>query len=224
MRYPCLVLDHDDTVVNSTATVHYPCFCEYTAKYFPQAKRYTLEEYLLKNFDPGVYEFFHGEIGMDEAQMRHEQEYWHAYVQNHVPRAYDGMRELLWEYTRRGGRICVVSHSIEQNIRRDYRENGLPEPELIYGWEVPREKRKPRPDALYDIMARLGFARKELLVLDDLKPGYDMAAEAGVAFAAALWSGGVAQITDFMRKNAAHAFDTVGDFGAFLLDGKEEAT
>ena len=45
MTYPCLVLDHDDTVVNSTATVHYPCFAEYTAKFFPKAKRYTLEEY-----------------------------------------------------------------------------------------------------------------------------------------------------------------------------------
>ena len=43
MTYPCLVLDHDDTVVNSTATVHYPCFAEYTAKFFPKAKRYTLE-------------------------------------------------------------------------------------------------------------------------------------------------------------------------------------
>ena len=62
MTYPCLVLDHDDTVVNSTATVHYPCFAEYTAKFFPKAKRYTLEEYVLKNFDPGVYDFFHGEV------------------------------------------------------------------------------------------------------------------------------------------------------------------
>ena len=73
MTYPCLVLDHDDTVVNSTATVHYPCFAEYTAKFFPKAKRYTLEEYVLKNFDPGVYDFFHGEVGMTEEDMKHEQ-------------------------------------------------------------------------------------------------------------------------------------------------------
>lgn len=222
MRYPCLVLDHDDTVVDSTATVHYPCFCEYTAQFFPEAKRYTLEEYLLKNFEPGVYEFFHGEIGMSEAQMRHEQEYWHAYVQRHVPRAYAGMREILREYVRRGGTICVVSHSFAQNILRDYRENDLPEPRLVYGWEVPREKRKPQPDALYDIMEKLHFQKEELLVLDDLKPGFDMARTANVAFAAALWSGGVAQIADFMRENAAHAFETVEAFGAYLLGEGEE--
>ena len=29
LKFPCLVLDHDDTTVNSTATVHYPSFVEY---------------------------------------------------------------------------------------------------------------------------------------------------------------------------------------------------
>jgi len=43
LKYPCLVLDHDDTTVNSTATVHYPCFVEYMAKYFPHVHM-TLEE------------------------------------------------------------------------------------------------------------------------------------------------------------------------------------
>ena len=28
LRYSCLVLDHDDTVVDSIATVHYPSFLE----------------------------------------------------------------------------------------------------------------------------------------------------------------------------------------------------
>ena len=175
MKFPCLVLDHDDTVVNSTATVHFPCFAEYTAKFFPKAKRYTLEEYILKNFSPGVYEFFHGEVGMTEDDMKHEQAYWHEYVQHHVPQAYAGMRELLWDYVNAGGTICVVSHSLSPNILRDYRENGLPEPELVYGWEVPKERRKPQPYALFDIMEKLHFAPGEMLVLDDLKPGYDMA-------------------------------------------------
>lgn len=104
MTYPCLVLDHDDTVVNSTATVHYPCFAEYTAKFFPKAKRYTLEEYVLKNFDPGVYDFFHGEVGMTEEDMKHEQAYWHEYVQHHVPQVYDGMRDILWDYVHAAAR------------------------------------------------------------------------------------------------------------------------
>ena len=221
MKFPCLVLDHDDTVVNSTATVHFPCFAEYTAKFFPKAKRYTLEEYILKNFSPGVYEFFRGEVGMTEDDMKHEQDYWHEYVQHHVPQAYAGMRELLWDYVNAGGTICVVSHSLSPNILRDYRENGLPEPKFVYGWEVPKERRKPQPYALFDIMEKLHFAPGEMLVLDDLKPGYDMARAANVPFAAALWSNDIPEIEAFMRGNCGLCFKTVAQFRDYLFSGKE---
>ena len=46
MRYKCLVFDHDDTVVDSTATIHYPCFVEYTRTRYP-GKTCTLEEYFI---------------------------------------------------------------------------------------------------------------------------------------------------------------------------------
>ena len=52
MRYKCLVFDHDDTVVNSTATIHHPCFEQYLRLRYP-GRHCTLEEYFLKNFDPG---------------------------------------------------------------------------------------------------------------------------------------------------------------------------
>ena len=169
MRYPCLVVDHDDTVVNSTATVHYPCFVEYTGIYHPEV-HYTLEEYIKYNFDPGVVAFFCDIIGMSRAETEREQLYWNDYVQHHVPQAYDGMRELLWRHKEQGGVLCVVSHSYTQNILRDYRENGLPEPDLVFGWESPASERKPSPYPLEQIMKRFGFSRSELLMLDDLKP------------------------------------------------------
>ena len=147
MKYPCLVMDHDDTVVNSTATVHFPCFAQFTAEYYPDY-RCTLEEYFIKNFDPGVVAFFRDDVGMSEDMMRFEQAYWNDFVQGHVPQVYPGMAEILWEQKRRGGALCVVSHSYGRNILRDYRENGLPEPDMVFGWEMPAEKRKPRPDAL----------------------------------------------------------------------------
>ena len=120
LKYPCLVLDHDDTTVNSTATVHYPCFVEYMGKYFPDVHM-TLEEYFLYNFDPGVVELFTKICGMTWDQMLDEERYWKEYVKHHVPKAYPGIREILLEQKKRGGKICVVSHSFSENIRRDYR-------------------------------------------------------------------------------------------------------
>ena len=217
MKYPCLVVDHDDTVVNSTATVHYPCFVQYCAEYFPHY-RCTLEDYFIKNFHPGVVAFFRDDVGMTDAEMRHEQEYWNAYVQDHVPTVYPGMAEILWEQKRRGGKLCVVSHSYGRNILRDYRENGLPEPDLVFGWEYPPEQRKPKPYALHEIMRTCGFAPGELLMLGDLKPGYDMARACGVDFAAAGWANDIPEIEGFMRENCDLYFKTVPELRAYLFD------
>ena len=215
MRYPCLVVDHDDTVVNSTATVHYPCFVEYTEKFFPHY-HCTLEEYFIKNFDPGVIAFFRDEVGMTHEQMLEEQVYWNAFVQGHVPQAYPGIAEILWRHKREGGLLCVISHSYRQNILRDYRENGLPEPDDVYGWECPPDRRKPSPWPLEQIMQTHGLRPDQLVVLDDLKPGFDMAKAAGVPFAAAGWANDIPEIERFMRHNCDYYFKTVQAFGEWL--------
>ena len=217
MFYPCLVVDHDDTVVNSTATVHYPCFVQYCEEYFPDY-HCTLEHYFVQNFHPGVVSFFRDDVGMSDAQMKHEQAYWNAYVQDHVPQVYPGMAEILWEQKRRGGKLCVISHSYSKNILRDYRENGLPEPDMVFGWEVPVERRKPKPDALYEIMERWQLQPHEILMLDDLKPGYDMALACGVDFAAAGWANDIPEIEGFMRQSCARYFKTVPELRDYLFD------
>lgn len=215
MKYKCLVFDHDDTVVNSTATIHHPCFVEYTAERYP-GKKCTLEEYFIKNFDPGFLEFCQEEYGMSDADILDETEYWRAYVENHIPLAYPGIKEIMEAQKAEGGLICVVSHSFDHNIYRDYKANSLPEPDAVYGWERPLEERKPAAFPLEDIMRRFSLKPSDLLMIDDLKPGYDMAAKYGVEFAAVGWSSDVPEIERFMRRNCRNYFKTVAEFAEFL--------
>ena len=217
MKYKCLVLDHDDTVVSSTATIHYPCFIEYLEKYYPHlVKNYTLESYFVKNFHPGVVELFTDEIGMNADELRHEEEYWRSYVKNHIPTAYDGIGEIIADFKRRGGIVAVDSHSYTEYIVRDYEHNSLPSPDVIYGWDIPKHKRKPAPDTLFELMEKYFLSPREILVVDDLKPGYDMARAAGVDFAAAGWAYDVPEIADFMRKNCDFYLSRVEDLKKIL--------
>ena len=62
------------------------------------------------------------------------------------------------------------------------------------------------------------MAPEQLLVVDDLKPGMDMANAAGVPFAAAGWSSDIPEIESFMRKNCALYFKTVEELRAYLFD------
>ena len=68
MRFRCLVMDHDDTTVNSTATIHFPSFLAYLKLVRPEAS-YTLEDYFRKNFDPGIMALFTGELGFSEQEL-----------------------------------------------------------------------------------------------------------------------------------------------------------
>ena len=132
MRYQCLVLDHDDTVVDSTASVHYPAFMETLRRLRPgKWESLTLEEYFLYNFEPGFAEFCRDILGFTAEEDAEQGRAWEHYVAGHVPKAYPGMKEFLWRCREAGIRLCVVSHSLKENILRDWRENGLPEPEFV---------------------------------------------------------------------------------------------
>lgn len=205
MKYKCLVLDHDDTVVDSSASIHYPSFVEYLKIARPHlADKYTVEEYFEKNFEPGILELFTEEIGLSESELAEEEVFWREYVKNHIPNAYAGMAEIIADFKAAGGIVVVDSHSLTENIVRDYKANGLPMPDYIYGWDIPKEMRKPSPGTILDLMERFNLQREDILVVDDLKPGYDMARAAGVHIAAAAWAHNVRGIADFMKANCEY--------------------
>ena len=215
MKYRCLILDHDDTVVNSTATVHYPSFVEYMKIYRPGV-RYTLEEYFRYNSDPGVVPFFRDMVGLDDEELKREELFWKAYAESHIPEAFPGIRDLLWKYKDEGGIIAVVSHSFRHNILRDYAENDLPYPDAIYGWDEPADERKPAPYPVLDVLKRFSLSPSDVLVVDDLKPGSVMAGSAHVPFAAAGWANDVPEIETYMRAHSDFYFKTVRDFSEFM--------
>lgn len=218
MKYKCLVLDHDDTVVGSTAEIHFPCFVEYLKITRPHLVcEWDLKTYLIKNFHPGITSILRDELMMDDAEIKREIDFWAAYVENHIPTAYEGIGDIISEFRARGGIIAVDSHSLMKYIKRDFDYNKLPTPDIIYSWDLPEEQRKPSPYTLFDLMKKYGLSREEIIVVDDLKPGYDMARAAGVDFAAAGWAYDVAEIEDFMRKNCDYYLKQVSELHEILF-------
>ena len=216
MKYKCLVLDHDDTVVDSTASIHYPAFLEALRIMRPGAT-ISLEDYFRDNFAPGFIEMCKQRYDMTEDELEIEVEIWKKYVENHTALAYPGMKQIIEKFRKKGGKICVVSHSYDFNIRRDYEANDLPMPDMIFGWECPPEQRKPYTYALEKIAKEYGIMPQEMLMVDDLKPGYDMAKSYGVPFVGAGWPNDIPEIRSFMEKNSDYYFTKVSDFEKFLF-------
>lgn len=216
MKYKCLILDHDDTVVNSTATIHHPAFLE-ALKIMRPGVTISLEDYFRENFHPGFMEYCTEKLHMTEAEMEQEVGLWKNYVENHVPKAYDGIREIIERQKAEGGIVCVISHSYDFNIRRDYEVNQLLQPDMVFGWECPPKHRKPSTYGLEQIAGKYGLKPEEMVVVDDLKPGYDMARAFGCTFVGAGWSNDVLEIREFMKKNSDVYFTRVEELADFLF-------
>ena len=216
LKYRCLVLDHDDTVMDSTRLIHHPAFQVFLQQVRPGVS-VSLAEYFRMNFHPGFLEYCEGTLGLTDAELDREMEVWTDYVATHVPRAFPGMKVLMEEQKARGGQIAVISHSLRANILRDFRANGLSEPSMVFGWDLPRPQRKPAPFALDRLMAAMDLSPEDMLVVDDLKPGYDMAKQRRVPFAAAGWAYDVPEIRSFMRTNTPLYFDTTEGLYRYLF-------
>jgi phosphoglycolate phosphatase/pyrophosphatase PpaX len=160
---------------------------------------------------------------MDDAELRQNYLIWREFTSSRVPGFFPGLLEIYAEHKRRGGILVVVSHSEAEMIERDYRvastiaTGAAFMPDLVFGWDDDPEKRKPHPFPLLETMERFGLAKEEILVLDDLKPGADMAAAVGIDFAAAGWGHSIPEIREAMQGHCRYYLERVEELRAILF-------
>ena len=218
LKYPCLILDHDDTVVQSETTINYPYFC-YILDQFRPGATITLEEYIQGCYHPGFAGMCRQRFQFTEQELIDEYRGWMGYVRTHIPPPYPGIEQIIHRQKEEGGMLFVVSHSSEENITRDYQTHFGILPDGIYGWDLPEHQRKPSPYPLEHIMQTYGFAPEQMLVIDDLKPAWQMASAVNVPIAFAAWSKNeVPEVTAEMNQLCNFTFQTPAELAEFLFN------
>lgn len=220
LKFPCLVLDHDDTVVQSEATINFPFFCEILKKFRP-GKTITLREYTDGCFHLGFSQMCRQWYGFSQKELDEEYRLWQAYIMENIPAPYAGIEKIIHQQKQAGGLLCVVSHSSARNITRDYDTHFKIQPDDIHGWDYPEFQRKPSPYPLLTIMEKYQLKPEEILVVDDMKPGYDMAKNAGVPVAFAGWGRrNCPEITKEMTSLCDYHFQSPEELETFLFSDK----
>lgn len=217
-KYPCLVSDHDDTVVQSETTIGYPFFCQILSRFRP-GQTITLAEYLQGCHNMGFAQLCRQRWQFTPEEQEAEYRGWMDYVATHIPDPFPRIHRIIHRQKEEGGLICVVSHSSVVNITRDYDVHFGIRPDAIYGWDYPEHQRKPNPFPLLDIMERFGLSKEDLLVVDDMKLAWKMAHPLGVKLAFAGW--GKQDFPDLlaeMRQISDFSFDSTEALEAFLFD------
>ena len=217
LKYKCLVLDHDDTVVQSETTINYPYFC-YILDQFRPGKTITLEEYIHGCFHLGFAQMCREKYQFTEEELTAEYLGWKEYIRSHIPAPYPGIGSVIKRQKEQGGLLCVVSHSSAENITRDYKTHFGILPDDIYGWDLPEHQRKPNPYPLEQIMKKYNLAPEDILVVDDMKPACQMAEKVGVAVAFAHWGKADSpEICKQMEEICQFSFKTPKELEDFLF-------
>ena len=218
LKYRCLVLDHDDTVVQSEKTIGYPCFCKTLQRLRPDAVL-TFEEYVMGCHNLGFVAMCREKWNFSDEELQEEYQDWMDYVREHEPSIFPGIDRVIRQQREEGGVICVVSHSSSRTISRAYDVHIGIQPDVIYGCDLPKDQQKPNVFPLQDIMNRFNLKPEEILVVDDMKLGWQMAKPLGVPIGYAAWSkSDFPDLSEEMRRLCDFSFDTVRDLERFLFD------
>ena len=218
LKYRCLVLDHDDTVVQSEQTLGCPYFKEFMSRIRPGVEL-TLEEYVRGCHEMPFVDMCRQKWQFTDEELMEEWDGWKKYILTHIPDAYEGIEPIIRRQKENGGLVCVASLSGAQSITRDYLAHFGMEPDAIYGWDLPKHQQKPDPYPLQDIMERYDLRPEDLLVVDDMKLGWRMAKAVGVQVAFSAWSkSDFPELEGEMRSICDFSFDSPADLEAFLFE------
>lgn len=217
LKFPCLVLDHDETVVQTEQNMGYPFFCKILEEFRP-GDAVSLQDYVYDCYHIGFVEMCRKRFSFTPEELRDEHRRWDEYSMHHIPEPYPGIHRVIQKQKALGGLICVVSHSHRDIILRDYQAHFGIVPDAVYGFELPPEKRKPAPYPLLDIMEKFSLQPEDILVVDDAKLACRMADPLGVKVAFPGWSKiGFEIITREMTQDCSYAFTTPKELEEFLF-------
>ena len=218
LKYRCLVLDHDDTVVQTLKTLSYPFFCLELEQFRPGTTM-TISDYVIQCHRRGFADMCRECFGFTEEELALEHRQWMDYIMENVPDIFPGIDRIIRRQKEEGGILCVVSHSNSDNISRDYRVHFGIQPDAIYGWDMEPHQRKPHPWPLQDIMRKFDLTPEEILVVDDMQLACQMAAPLGIQVAFAGWDDmGVPELRREMECRCAYTFHATEELEKFLFD------
>lgn len=220
LKFKCLIIDHDDTAVNSTPFIHYPAYIEAIRILRPNSKILSLEEYFIKNFEPGLTSFLENELKLNKKELKIEYKIWKNFSKNRIPLFFDGFLNFLSDFKNNEGIVIIASHSDKDIIKRDYKKSAKFMPDLIFGWHYDEKKRKPSKYIITETIKKFNLSEKDILIIDDSKSGLIMAKNCGIKFGFVGWAHNIKTIREYMKKESDYFFESIEELRKFIFYDK----
>ncbi|ELP87272.1 hypothetical protein EIN_095090 [Entamoeba invadens IP1] len=219
-RFKCLVIDHDDTSVDSTPKINYPCYLSFMREYAPSIPPASLTSFQNYLFDIGITKYYKDVARLPDHLIKYEAEYWQAYADSHdPPDFFPGFLDVLKHFKQLGGLVVVVSYCDKNNIARAYTKAGSFLPDKIFGCDSHNPKlSKPHKELLVSIMREFNLRENEIVVIDDMSDGFRMADHfKGITKVGVTYGDGHEDIKDKMKGMCHFVATSVKELNDFIF-------
>ena len=97
MKYKCLITDHDDTLLDSTVEIHYPCMLDCLEQLRPGTPL-SFDEFAHYNFDLGFHAYATDILHLTPEEKEKQAAIWHEWVDSHHAAFFPHAAEVLTRY------------------------------------------------------------------------------------------------------------------------------
>ena len=227
IRYKAIMIDHDDTTVDSTPKINYLSYVNFCNTIMKDRTYYTmlnLQQWYELLWEDKYYDHIKNVMKLEKHELDLEYDMWLEFIKDKHPTFFPGFHEMLVEYKKRGGIIAIVSHCDEVAIRRHYaeyqceNENDRIVPDIVYGYIKGKpELNKPNVYPVEDFKKKFNLKNEDICVIDDLSPGLIMGNNAGIDSIGVVYGEGHETIADKIKEISKYVFDSVDELSNFLL-------
>lgn len=162
-----LFIDHDDTVVDSQVSVHYPAFVSAITKLRPNQPPLALKEYVKLNATLGFETMLRTIYQFNDEEIRIEAAIWKSFSKDLIPPVFFGLAPILEEFVAQNNKLVVYSANTKANIIRDYQYHFSFMPHSIIAFDDTIHTPKPARVPLLKWMHQHQILPNQCLILDD---------------------------------------------------------
>jgi phosphoglycolate phosphatase-like HAD superfamily hydrolase len=143
LRKKCLILDHDDTIINSQESIHYPLFVEVLKILRPNITPVDFEKFIELSNEVGFVKMCRMLYHYNAEEIQFEYEHWKKHSSLIEAPTFDGIKEFLTAFEKAGGVIIVYTMNSKQNVEQDYERLFNMIPKSIISHDQYHVLRKP---------------------------------------------------------------------------------
>lgn len=215
MKYSCLIIDHDDTVIDSNEAINYPAFKEAMKQIKPNTPIVDKKQFMALCAQLGAEKMYRDYFHFTKEEYEQETKIWRKISQQvHAP-FFDGMSNFIHKFKENGGHIIVYSLAESNKIKKDYQNELGFEPDYIFGYDLPKNQRKPSPYAFQKI--KKVIPSDQIIYVDDAPIGINTAKNEHLTTIGAAWGEKVPHIKEWLEKNCNYTFEDVNQFAQWAM-------